>query len=518
MSYSASLADLTDNLVPFEARQVASSLIWSAPDVDDEEALRRACSYLIDPEGSTPTCLFHAERYGGSGIQRNGGGARCGFNGRYQIKGIGANPLVGEGSDPIHSNGALTASDAIYEAFWGEALAKVLPYGAVRARAVLLTDSFIELAFKRAGGPLRRALLVREPVVRPAHFERAPYFRPQPCYATQLIHDAVRVKAAIQILPKTLPAPPGGFSAEASRDPRRYVIEGLCEMARRQAWQMAFCRTRFLRVTTSPSNVAMDGRLLDFNGLSSLFPGDFRDSFDYRFRLTELMNEPGLLQQSVADLCLYLGKYMFDAAFTQAARQQVEEVFMHTFHNACYRCYLDLLGFPAEMLASQALPQPLTRLVDSFMTLLSRRRATLYCSSDSMPSHSPLTRLAVVLIRQSQGETMAGSEDLMRDPHFIATQRLFTEASRWLVEQCRSQGREVAFTLAGMEQQARLKLQPRGSLGKARMFKDIAELLDTHAGDPPSLRKALFEMGERMQAFACDVLGRPQQSERGERK
>lgn len=512
MSYSASLADLTDNLVPFEARQVTSSLIWCAPDVNDGEALRRDCSYLIDPEGVAPTSLFHAERYGGSGIQRNGGGARCGFNGRHQVKGIGANPLVGEGSDAIHSNGALTASDAIYEAFWGEALARVLPFGAVRARAVLLTDSDIELAFKRAGGPLRRALLVREPVVRPAHFERAPYFHPQPCYASLLIHDAARVRAAIPILPQTLPAPPGGFSAEASRDQRRYVTEGLCEMARRQAWQMAFCRTRFLRVTTSPSNVAMDGRLLDFNGLSSLFPGDFPDSFDYRFRLTELMNEPGLLQQSVADLCLYLGKYMFDAAFTQAVRQQVEEVFLHTFHSACYRCYLDLLGFPADMLASQTLPQPLTRLVDSFMKLLRRRSATLYCSSTRTPSDSPLTRLAVVLIRQSQGEAVAGCEDLMRDPHFVETQQLFTEATRWLIEQCRSQGREVASVLAGMAQQARLKLQPRGSLGKAQMFKAIAGLLDTHAEDPASLQKALLVMGERMQAFACDVLGRPGKS------
>lgn len=70
----------------------------------------------------------------------------------------------------------------------------------------------------------------------------------------------------------------------------------------------------------------------------------------------------------------------------------------------------------------------------------------------------------------------------------------------------------MASTLAGMTRQACLKLQPRGSLGKAQMFKAIAGLLDTHAEDPLSLQKALLAMGERMQAFACDVLGRPGES------
>lgn len=54
----------------------------------------------------------------------------------------------------------------------GEVLAQILPYSAVRVRAVLLTDLYTEKAFERSGRKSRRALLVREPVVRPAHFER----------------------------------------------------------------------------------------------------------------------------------------------------------------------------------------------------------------------------------------------------------------------------------------------------------------------------------------------------------
>lgn len=177
MSHQCSLSELNENLVPFTARQIKSSLIWCAEDVRNPDELQNACSYIIDPGSTASAKVFHAERYGGSGIQRNGGGARCGFDGNYQVKGIGSNPLVGEGTDERHSNGALGAVHAIYEALWGEVLAQILPYSAVRVRAILLTDLYTEKAFERSGRKSRRALLVREPVVRPAHFERAPYFK-----------------------------------------------------------------------------------------------------------------------------------------------------------------------------------------------------------------------------------------------------------------------------------------------------------------------------------------------------
>lgn len=83
MSNNFNFNRLTDNLVPFTAHKVMSSLIWSASDVEDIQELQKNCSYIIDPNSSAATRKFYAERYGGSGIQRNGGGARCGFNGYY---------------------------------------------------------------------------------------------------------------------------------------------------------------------------------------------------------------------------------------------------------------------------------------------------------------------------------------------------------------------------------------------------------------------------------------------------
>lgn len=84
MNPICSLAELNENLVPFTARQVTSKLIWRAEDSLNIEVLQKACSYIIDSASSSSHKIFHAERYGGSGIQRNGGGARCGFDGSYQ--------------------------------------------------------------------------------------------------------------------------------------------------------------------------------------------------------------------------------------------------------------------------------------------------------------------------------------------------------------------------------------------------------------------------------------------------
>lgn len=507
MSHSSLLTEMKENLVPFSARQVTTSLIWCSPDVDDVEALRNACSYMIDPASSAPAKIFHAERYGGSGLQRNGGGARCGIDGHYQVKGIGANPLVGEGTDGCHSNGTLGAVHAIYEALWGEVLAQILPYGAVRARAVLLTNIYTDKAFELSRGPSRRALLVREPVVRPAHFERAPYFRPQSEYTDQLMHDARRVSAVIRMLPVNLPTPSAGFSEETDRNLQRYCIEGLCELARREAWQMAFCRTRFLRLTTSPSNIAMDGKLLDFNGLSCLFPSDYNYDFGYRLRLTELMNEPVVLQRGLSDLCFYLGKYLFDPEFTLIARQQVEGSFQKTFQEACYHGYLELLGIPTDILLLKEIPDPLKQLVISFMTLLDNRNGTLHCPDYDDTGYSPLQRLVVSLIRCSQEKMVSGCRSQEHDVHFTKASRYFTEAIHWLVQTGRERGIDTSVVLTKMEQHAWKRLQPRRCLGKVQMSEEIADLLNAHGDDPQSLQKALYEMGTRMQAFAREALG-----------
>lgn len=58
----------------------------------------------------------------------------------------------------------------------GNVMAKLLPYGAVPNKAILVTDSpLAAISPESARSPHnRKALLVREPVVRPAHFAAHP--------------------------------------------------------------------------------------------------------------------------------------------------------------------------------------------------------------------------------------------------------------------------------------------------------------------------------------------------------
>ncbi len=508
MSYAFPLSSIKENLVPFRAKRVASSCIWCAPDVGDEHALLNACSYLIDPDDSTSGKQFHAERYGGSGLQRNGGGARCGINGHYQVKGIGANPLVGKGSDSRHSDGALGATHAIYEALWSEVLAKILPFGAVRTQAVLLTDRRSDNSHDQTLSPSRRALLIREPVIRPAHFERAPYFRPQSKYVGRLMHDAQRVKSVIRKLPLNLPTPQAGYSKEADRDLRIYCIEGLCELARRQAIQMAFCRTRFLRLTTSPSNIAIDGRVLDFNGLSCLFPGDQPYDFGYKLRLKELIKEPTTLQQGLFDICLYLGKYVFDHEFTSIGRQQVREVFQMTFEQACTRANLELIGIPGYIFPLDSMHSAIRQLQPVFIKLYDSCPRTMRLTRHDAHDRSLMQRLVLSLIRRSQRLKVPGEEVLEQNIYFADVLRCFNQLILEMIKSCEAQAIDASPILNGMEGCVQQKLQSRKCLSKVYMFKEITMLLESHGKDMVSLRLAISEMSARMQGFAIQVLGR----------
>lgn len=67
---------------------------------------------------------FTAERYGGVGVGRNGGGARCAIEGSISIKGNGPNPLVDKGSPPGYSHGGMSTAECLQEAAWSTVLGK----------------------------------------------------------------------------------------------------------------------------------------------------------------------------------------------------------------------------------------------------------------------------------------------------------------------------------------------------------------------------------------------------------
>lgn len=302
----ARLADLDCVFLDFDAEYVEgceivylNSLLAGSR---SEGEILEAYSYLVKPidrcRFDAPLLkTFKAERYGGDGILSNGGGGRCGFDGTWQLKGLGPNQLVGHDVDPGHGDGNLSLNTAVYESIWAEIIQAVLPYGATRTVAILDTG----LLFEGGKGAERRGLLVREPVVRPAHFIRSVYFKQK--RLDRLGEDAQRVKDAIHKLVDYLPRTGHPLTGESLQERLKW---GLVDLAGRYGKQFSAARAKhIIHYNMSASNVSITGGWLDLSGVrlfTDFIKGD-RVSV-IRFK-TEYM--PAL--QSINSLCYYLEKY-----------------------------------------------------------------------------------------------------------------------------------------------------------------------------------------------------------------
>lgn len=271
------LSDLHEVFVSFKAEKIeGTSIVFFNKglrlDLTEEEVLSKY-SYVVGSrdigDGKTRhEKEFYAERYGGDGILRNGGGGRCGFDGDFQLKGVGPNNLVSADSDEAHGNGLLSLETAVYESIWAEIINIALPYGAMRTVAIISVGT----EFNQDGKTYSRGLLVREPAVRPAHFIRAPYFND--VFTDSLCSDARRVKFAVQRLIEFLPT-------KQDSDLVSNLGFGLVELAKRYARQFAAARAkRIIHYNVSASNVSLDGAWLDLSGtrvFSQLIMGDKLD-------------------------------------------------------------------------------------------------------------------------------------------------------------------------------------------------------------------------------------------------
>ena len=299
------LSDLREIFISFETEKLDKCSVVYINEVlangKSPSDILSEYSFIVRPEPAavrnrSVVKNFMAERYGGDGILSNGGGGRCGFDGMWQLKGLGPNQLVGNDVDPRHGDGNLSLETAIYESTWSEIIQAVLPFGAIRTIAILDTRS----EFDFGGVMTPRGLLVRQPVVRPAHFIRATYFRQK--QLNTLGEDAQRVKAAIGKLVEFLP----GASAPASSSLVERLQLGLLELAGRYAEQFAAARAKhIIHYNVSASNLSLDGAWLDLSEtrlFTSFINGD-RTDVD-RFN-TEYL--PSI--HSLQSLCYYLSKY-----------------------------------------------------------------------------------------------------------------------------------------------------------------------------------------------------------------
>jgi len=202
---------------------------------------------------------FFADQYGSRHEVCNGGSARCGLNGLFQIKGIGRNPLIAQNISESHSHGKLFIDEAISEAIWGEICHRHLPYGAVRTLAIIKTNVMQEFGYLADTPKKHCALAIREISVRPAHFERCTFFWPADEYSFLRDNDAKRVRQAIPYLELV--------SRKLSDG-----IEGYLEaLIQRLAEQIAVSRIKGIpHGSLTSSNISIDGRFLDFGTITAV--------------------------------------------------------------------------------------------------------------------------------------------------------------------------------------------------------------------------------------------------------
>ncbi|SKA44768.1 protein adenylyltransferase SelO family protein [Photobacterium toruni] len=208
---------------------------------------------------------FWADRYGSRHEVCNGGSARCGFDGTFQVKGIGVTPLVAQNMSKSHSHGKLFLDEAISEAIWGEICHQHLPFGSIRTLAIIKTN--VQEGFSYSDNCPKKpcALAIREFSIRPAHFERATFFWPFPEYISLRNDDTDRVKECINYLPRSL-----GLS-NSILSSKKELFYCLKKLVLRIAKQIAYSRVKGIpHGSLTSSNIGIDGRFLDFGTITAV--------------------------------------------------------------------------------------------------------------------------------------------------------------------------------------------------------------------------------------------------------
>lgn len=282
-----------ENTVDMDVYPVSGTkLLWRAENTsnldceyDDAELLSKCSlvnrtSFFKDlSKVSTQEITGKAERYGGRGIGINGGGGRVINIDSFQLKGIGANCLVGADAPASHSYGGLEAQGAFKEIVYSLLINRISPIGAQRVYALILLDRK-SATYKDSTWA---TILVREPCPRPGHFVRAPDFKMKAEFLDVIDKDELRIKKIYQKI---------GREHSSTK-----FVQQIYEFLDKSASQLAFCRiARFAHGVLSESNMAFDGRLLDtslcgfvYGGVNTCQVSDFYSEAQYPLAAAEEM-------------------------------------------------------------------------------------------------------------------------------------------------------------------------------------------------------------------------------------
>ncbi|MGF1748829.1 protein adenylyltransferase SelO family protein [Vibrio cionasavignyae] len=267
--------------------------------------------------------VFLADRYGSPGEVCNGGSARCGINGNFQVKGNGTNPLVAINVDEGHSTGKLPLAEAVSEAIWSEICHRELPYGALRIIAIIKTPQTITIA-NTFGETVEQpcALMVREVASRPAHYEPALNFWPRQEFA--YLRNANHMISS-QAVSKLEQQSSIQFGTELP------LYESTKQFVTRFAKQVAASRVKGMpHGSLTSSNIALDGRFLDLGTISAV--GDFSNVI--------LTAGLGATWDDHESIVIWLNNYFYylnknsDYGLTKSERSSLIQIFLTTLENS----------------------------------------------------------------------------------------------------------------------------------------------------------------------------------------
>ncbi|MDH0863931.1 protein adenylyltransferase SelO family protein [Mitsuaria sp. GD03876] len=295
----------------------APKVLWTTPDRAAAAALPDSFWCVPHPDDDPAAFaderrLAFADKYGGRGVGANGGSGRSALDGPFQVKGIGRTPLIGESSDPDFAHGGLTLSEAVREAVWSEVYAAALPWGSVRSLAIVATGTTTFLESSRSTRSATRALLLRERAVRPAHFMRAPNFFPPGAGLRTHLEDVARTRDSVRALVECL----HGESPGRPSAPR--LVDVLLDTVHRFAAQIAAARAkRIPHGSLNCSNIAMDGRLIDFGTATAL--SDFGPAVTSVGKFPFWQEDQAMLL-SLRNLVFTMSRYAGDPSGPEVAR------------------------------------------------------------------------------------------------------------------------------------------------------------------------------------------------------
>jgi len=219
--------------------------------------LMERCAYAVtaEPWDDRTDILGVADRYGGAGIGHNGGSGRAAFIHGYHVKGIGRTRLVSILTDMLHGSGGAYLEECVRETIFAEIASAEFPSGAVPVLAIIETGQV--QVWDTDNGPKaeRRCLLVRPGFLRPAHFERAPGF---------ISDDPLEGAADTARVRNTFLAAAAACGVDELRAAYRAFWV-------RWAEQLAYAFVhRLPHGGNTASNIALDGRLLDFGAMAAM--------------------------------------------------------------------------------------------------------------------------------------------------------------------------------------------------------------------------------------------------------